>query len=101
VVTQVVDRSDDSGPVGFDPSLRYVLDSEVALRAEPFGALAYNYSNRRLTFLRSIELRELVRSLADFDSADEAVRQSLPEASRPAYLHALRNLAESGMIRAS
>lgn len=96
----MADRANETEPVVFDARLRYVLHGEVALRSEPFGALAYNYSNRRLTFLRSVELRELVRSLGDFDSADEAVRRSVPEASRPKYLRALAGLAQSGMIRA-
>ncbi len=93
-------QSPGAPPAAFDASLRYALDSEVALREEPFGALAYNYSNRRLTFLRSVALRELVRSLADFDSAGDAVARSIPEASRPSYLRALAGLAESGMIHA-
>ena len=44
------------------------LDPQVALRPEPFGALAYHYGNRRLTFLRSSDLVELVRSLGDHGS---------------------------------
>ena len=39
---------------------RWQLHPQVALRPEPFGALAYHYGNRRLTFLRSPELVELV-----------------------------------------
>ena len=92
--------SHGASTAAFDASLRYALGSEVALREEPFGALAYNYSNRRLTFLRSVALREMVRSLADFDSAGDAVACSIPEASRPSYLRALAGLAESGMIHA-
>ena len=48
-------------PAPFDPapstrSARYRLDPRVALRPEPFGALAYHYGNRRLTLLRAPEL---------------------------------------------
>jgi putative mycofactocin binding protein MftB len=46
---------------GFDPERPYELHPDVALRPEPFGALAYHYGNRRLTFLRSHELVDLVR----------------------------------------
>ncbi|MGZ4705982.1 MAG: mycofactocin biosynthesis chaperone MftB, partial [Acidimicrobiales bacterium] len=35
--------------MSFDPTKPYRLDPRVALRPEPFGALAYHYGNRRLT----------------------------------------------------
>ena len=40
------------------------MHEQVALRPEPFGALAYHYGNRRLNFLRAKELVTLVESLA-------------------------------------
>ena len=40
----------------FDPDLPYRVDPLVALRPEPFGALAYHYGNRRLTLMRVPEL---------------------------------------------
>ena len=52
------------------------LDPMVALRPEPFGALAYHYGNRRLTFLRSPDLVTVVRSLGDHDSVDAALAAS-------------------------
>lgn len=84
----------------FDPRLRYELAPDVALRAEPFGALAYNYANRRLTFLRSVALRELVRALSGFETAGDAIRASVPPEAQPSYIVALASLANSGMIRA-
>jgi putative mycofactocin binding protein MftB len=84
----------------FDPRLRYELAPDVALRAEPFGALAYNYANRRLTFLRSVALRELVRALSGFETAGDAVRVSVPPDAQPSYMSALASLAKCGMIRA-
>ncbi len=92
--------AETAATAAFDPCLRYELAPDVALRAEPFGALAYNYANRRLTFLRSVTLRELVRALGGFDTAGDAVRSSVPAAEQPSYLRALANLANSGMIRA-
>ncbi len=57
----------------FDTGRHYGLHPQVALRPEPFGALAYHYGNRRLTFLRSTELVELVRSLDTHPSVDDAL----------------------------
>jgi putative mycofactocin binding protein MftB len=96
----VQELSDDAETVGFDPGRRYELAPDVALRPETFGALAYNYANRRLTFLRSVALTELVRSLDGFDSAGDAVRASVPNDEQTSYLRALASLARSGMIRA-
>jgi putative mycofactocin binding protein MftB len=76
------------------------LDPKVALRPEPFGALAYHYGNRRLTFLRAPELVALVRDLGAYDSVDDALAASTIEPHRwPAFRHALETLAASSMIR--
>ena len=37
----------------------WALDPSVALRPEPFGALAYHFGNRKLIFLKRPELVEL------------------------------------------
>ena len=76
------------------------LDPQVALRPEPFGALAYHYGNRRLTFLRSADLVELVRSLGDHQSVDDALAASTIDTRKwPSYERALESLAESEVIR--
>ena len=82
----------------FDASARYRLDAQVALRPEPFGALAYHYGSRRLTFLRSELLAEVVRHLGDHESVNAALATTVPEADRPAYLRALAALSESRFI---
>ena len=41
------------------------LSGSVALRPEPFGALAYDFHTRRLSFLKSPQLVDVVRRLAD------------------------------------
>lgn len=84
----------------FDSARRYELDPKVALRPEPFGALAYHYGSRRLTFLRSKLLAEVVADLGEYDSADAALADRVPTASRLAYERALANLARSEFIRA-
>ena len=81
-----------SGPLELHP--------QVALRPEPFGALAYHYGNRRLSFLRSPELVALVRSLADHPGPDEALAASGIDASRwPTFRKALAYLLDSGVVR--
>ncbi len=86
---------------GVDPALAYELHPEVALRPEPFGALAYHYGNRRLTFLRSLELVEVVESLALHRCLDDALRAAhVDEARRPAIVGALCALEHSEVIRA-
>ena len=55
------------------------LNPQVALRDESFGALAYHYGNRRLVFLKSRTLVELVSSLQEYPSAAEAIDAIVPE----------------------
>ncbi|MBU8868514.1 mycofactocin biosynthesis chaperone MftB [Paenarthrobacter aromaticivorans] len=79
----------------------WVLSPAVALRPEPFGAMAYHFDNRRLTFLKRPEIVRLVESLAGCATVREAmVVARLPEHQWPAYITALRSLAETDMIRA-
>ena len=77
----------------------WVLSSSVALRPEPFGALAYHFGNRKLTFLKRPELVAVVRGL---DAAPD-VRTALENAGVPASQHAsfaaaLRGLAATDLI---
>lgn len=83
------------------PDRAYELSPDVALRPEPFGALAYHYGNRRLTFLRSPDIVAVVRSLGDHASVDEALAANGIVPQRHAAFHAaLVQLEESEMIRA-
>jgi mycofactocin biosynthesis protein MftB len=75
------------------------LDPQVALRPEPFGALAYHYGSRRLTFLRSKLLAEVVGDLGRHPSVEDALA-AVPAGDRPAYRKALASLAESRFIHA-
>jgi putative mycofactocin binding protein MftB len=70
----------------------------VALRPEPFGALAYHYGSRRLTFLRSKLLAELVGDLDHHESVDAALASTVPETEHDAYRKALASLADSRFI---
>ncbi|MDQ2727695.1 MAG: mycofactocin biosynthesis chaperone MftB [Actinomycetota bacterium] len=82
----------------WDPEQPYRLHPRVALRPEPFGALAYHYDSRRLTFLRSALLVDVVKGLGDHASAAEAVDSLVPQGRRGSFLKALANLAESHFI---
>jgi putative mycofactocin binding protein MftB len=78
----------------------WALSPSVALRPEPFGALAYHFGNRKLIFLKRPELVAVVRGLGTADDVRSAfVAAGVPEASWPAYLAALEGLAASDMVR--
>ena len=76
------------------------LNPQVALRDESFGALAYHYGNRRLVFLKSRLLVELVSSLHDYPSATEAIAAVVPQGQHDSYRRALARLAASEVIDA-
>jgi putative mycofactocin binding protein MftB len=78
----------------------WALSPSVALRPEPFGALAYHFGNRRLTFLKRPELVTIVRGLEGAADVRGALTDAgIPEAQWPAYVDALGSLAASDMIR--
>ena len=80
--------------VAFDADRPWRLHERVALRPEPFGALAYHYGNRRLTFLRSPDLVTLVESLDAQPSARAAFDAVGLDAKRwPSFEKALTSLA--------
>jgi mycofactocin biosynthesis protein MftB len=79
---------------------RLALSPNVALRPEPFGALAYHFGNRRLTFLKRPELVAVVRGLDGTRTARESlVAAGVPEDQWGAYARVLESLAEADMIR--
>lgn len=83
---------------GFDPSRAWRVHPQIALRDESFGALAYHFGTRRLMFLKSRRLVELVSALDQHESADAAIDAVVPEAERPSYRRALARLAASEVI---
>ena len=82
----------------FDASQYWQLNEQVSLRDEAFGALAYHHGNRRLVFLKSRELVELVRRLGEFDSADAAISELAPADQRDRYVAALASLHRSDLL---
>jgi putative mycofactocin binding protein MftB len=77
------------------------LDPQVALRPESFGALAYHFGTRRLSFLKSRTLLEIVTSIAENPSARDACRAAGvdDDDQHARYEQALVTLAGTGMIR--
>ncbi len=75
------------------------LHPGVALRPEPFGALAYHYDTRRLVFLKHPDVVRVVCELGNhptvadtFDACDIAVGR------RPTFERALAGLIDSEML---
>ena len=76
------------------------LAPRVALRPEPFGALAYHYGTRRLVFLKDRQLVRVVEALAAHASLDATFEAcGVPERRRPAFEQAIAGLLESEMVR--
>lgn len=75
------------------------LGSQVAIRPESFGALAYHFGTRRLSFLKSPRLRAVVEALDAHPSPLSACRAvGVAEAELPSYRRALATLAATEMI---
>lgn len=78
----------------------WTLSPAVALRPEPFGALAYHFGNRKLTFLKTPALVAVVRALGEHPSVRAAlVDAGVPASQHEAYAGALAGLAAADMIR--
>jgi putative mycofactocin binding protein MftB len=85
--------------VAFDLRRAYRLNPAATLRPEPFGALAYHFGNRRLSFLKSRQLVSVVRLLSSHDSAGGALEAAgVPVQHWGRYAAALSALAESEVI---
>ena len=78
----------------------WALSPSVALRPEPFGALAYHFGNRTLTFLKTPQLVQVVEALAGHPDVRSALLAAgVPGAQHRAYAGALNGLAKSDMVR--
>ena len=85
----------------FDLHRAYRLNPAATLRPEPFGALAYHFGNRRLSFLKTQKLVTVVRLLESHDSAADALAAAgVPVQQRSQYAVALAALADSEVIDA-
>ena len=76
------------------------LNPQVALRPEPFGALAYHYGTRRLVFLKHVDMVTVARSLADHPSLADALQAADIDPSRwPSFASAFESLRVSDVVR--
>lgn len=83
----------------FDPAGSYRLAPSISLRPEPFGALVYDFTTRRLSFLKTPQLVAVVQGLAGQpDAAAALAAAGVTTAERPSYLNALAGLLQAGTI---
>ncbi|MEN9823934.1 MAG: mycofactocin biosynthesis chaperone MftB [Ilumatobacteraceae bacterium] len=76
------------------------LHPQVAVRPEPFGALAYHYGNRRLVFLKHPDVVRVAKALADHPSlADTLEACGVAPQRWPSFTKAIASLVESEVIR--
>jgi putative mycofactocin binding protein MftB len=84
---------------GFDLDRPWRLDTQVAVRPEPFGALLYHFGTRRLSFVKDTTTLAVLRSMSEHPSARSACRAAgVGDGALPAYERALASLAESKFI---
>ena len=77
----------------------FALHPQVALRPEPFGALAYHYGNRKLIFLKHPDIVRVVGALADHATLRDAlVAAGIAEARWPMFERAVTSLVDSEML---
>ena len=75
------------------------LHPQVALRPEPFGALAYHYGNRRLVFLKHPDVVAVVKVLADHPTLAAALTAcGVAERRWPSFVNAIGSLVDSDVI---
>lgn len=76
------------------------LHPQVALRPEPFGALAYHYGNRRLVFLKHPDIVSVVGVLGDHESLRSALTAcGVDEQRWSSFVNALASLEHSEIVR--
>lgn len=86
-----------NGPVALDH--RLVLHPAVSLRPERFGALAYSFDTRKLSFLKHPDLVRVVDSLDGERTVGDALAYvGVDEVRWGSFLVALGTLRDSQML---
>jgi len=80
-----------------DLDVRWRLHPQVAVRPEPFGALLYHFGTRKLSFVKSVGVVEVVTALGEHPTARDALRAAGVE-DDVTYRKAIATLAESRML---
>ncbi len=76
------------------------LDPQVALRPEPFGALAYHYGTRRLVFMRDRDVVAVARALDAHPSLSATLQAcDVAESRWPSFAKAFAALNASEIVR--
>ena len=76
------------------------LHPQVAVRPEPFGALAYHYGNRRLVFLKHPDMVKVARALAQHATLADALAACEIRPQRwPSFAKAFASLLDSEVVR--
>ena len=76
------------------------LHPQVALRPEPFGALAYHYGNRRLVFLKHPDVVTVARQLSEHATLADALEACGIDRRRwPSFATAFASLERSDIVR--
>ena len=76
------------------------LHPQVALRPEPFGALAYHYGNRRLVFLKHRDVLAVARVLGEHATLADALRAcDVAPARWSSFAKAFESLLQSEIVR--
>ncbi|CAN5391112.1 mycofactocin biosynthesis chaperone MftB [soil metagenome] len=77
----------------------YRLSKNVSLRPERFGALAYSFDTRKLSFLKHPDLVRVIELLDQHDTVRDAlIAADVDERRWPSFLAALATLETSEMI---
>lgn len=88
--------ADDPRP--FTRSGHWSLSDEVSLREESFGALAYHHGTRRLVFVKSPLLTDVLRRLGEYETVDDALGAMVGPDDRDRFANALASLADSEIL---
>jgi putative mycofactocin binding protein MftB len=76
------------------------LHPQVAVRPEPFGALAYHYGNRRLVFLKHPDVVRVLGALGQHETLASALAAcGVDERRWPSFVRALASLESSEIVQ--